>query len=192
VTGDAIPDAVLAVLAVAPERAAAVLDTIRTSVAVLSCGLGTGRLAVGVSAPVTGAEALTGAVAEARHALRTALARPDRATVVCAGELASHLLLLAGVPADTRRAFRDRLLSPLIEYDRAHHADLLQTLDAFLASAGSWSRCAALLHVHVNTLRYRIGRIEQLTGRDLSRFEDRVDFFLALRLPSNGDLPFGR
>ena len=192
VTGDAIPDAVLAVLAVAPERAAAVLDTIRTSVAVLACGLGTGRLAVGVSAPVTGAEALTGAVAEARHALRTALARPDRATVVGAGELASHLLLLAGVPADTRRAFRDRLLSPLIEYDRAHHADLLQTLDAFLASAGSWSRCAALLHVHVNTLRYRIGRIEQLTGRDLSRFEDRVDFFLALRLPSNGDLPFGR
>ncbi|MGC1210145.1 MAG: helix-turn-helix domain-containing protein [Micromonospora sp.] len=43
-----------------------------------------------------------------------------------------------------------------------------------------------------NMLRYRIVRIEQLTGRNLSRFEDRVDFFLALRLPSDGDLPFGR
>jgi DNA-binding PucR family transcriptional regulator len=37
--------------------------------------------------------------------------------------------------------------------------------------------------VHVNTLRYRLRRVEQLTGRDLSHFEDRVDFFLALRLP---------
>jgi DNA-binding PucR family transcriptional regulator len=36
--------------------------------------------------------------------------------------------------------------------------------------------------VHVNTLRYRIGRIEELTGRDLSRLADRVDFYLALRL----------
>lgn len=39
------------------------------------------------------------------------------------------------------------------------------------------------MHVHVNTLRYRIRRIEELTGRDLSRFDERVDFFLALRLP---------
>jgi DNA-binding PucR family transcriptional regulator len=42
-------------------------------------------------------------------------------------------------------------------------------------------QCAAELHVHVNTLRYRIRRIEELTGRDLGSLEDRVDFFLALR-----------
>ncbi|WP_371103458.1 helix-turn-helix domain-containing protein, partial [Streptomyces sp. PU_AKi4] len=34
----------------------------------------------------------------------------------------------------------------------------------------------------VNTLGYRVGRIEQLTGRDLSRLEDKLDFFLALRM----------
>jgi DNA-binding PucR family transcriptional regulator len=44
-----------------------------------------------------------------------------------------------------------------------------------------WNRCAAQLHVHVNTLRYRIRRIEQLTGRDLGTLENRVDLFLALR-----------
>jgi DNA-binding PucR family transcriptional regulator len=87
------------------------------------------------------------------------------------------------VPADTRRAFRRRLLGPVLEYDRSHATDLLGTLDAFLDCDGSWSRCADRLHLHVNTLRYRIGRIEQLTGRDLSRFPDRVDLFLALRLP---------
>jgi DNA-binding PucR family transcriptional regulator len=37
------------------------------------------------------------------------------------------------------------------------------------------------LHVHVNTVRYRVQRVEELTGRDLSSFEDRVDVFLALR-----------
>jgi len=35
--------------------------------------------------------------------------------------------------------------------------------------------------VHVNTVRYRIERVERLTGRDLGRLEDRVDVFLALR-----------
>jgi DNA-binding PucR family transcriptional regulator len=36
--------------------------------------------------------------------------------------------------------------------------------------------------VHVNTVRYRIRRIEELTGRDLSSLDDQVDFFLALRI----------
>ncbi|HTI27611.1 MAG TPA: helix-turn-helix domain-containing protein, partial [Kutzneria sp.] len=38
------------------------------------------------------------------------------------------------------------------------------------------------LHLHVNTLRYRMSRVEELTARDLSRFADRVDLFLALEL----------
>ena len=37
------------------------------------------------------------------------------------------------------------------------------------------------MYVHVNTVRYRISRVEALTGRDLSALADRVDFFLALR-----------
>ncbi len=36
------------------------------------------------------------------------------------------------------------------------------------------------MHLHVNTVRYRIQRVEELTGRDLSILEDRVDVFLAL------------
>lgn len=173
------PDGVLAVVAVDPQRTAQFVAELRDAVARLAPALGTSRFAVGVGGPVTGAAALAGAVEEARHAHRSATTRPDQAAVVRADEL---LLLLSGVPADTRRAFRDRLLGPLTEYDRAHGAELVRTLDTFLSCSGSWSRCGKLLHVHVNTLRYRIGRIEQLTGRDLSRFEDRIDLFLALRL----------
>jgi DNA-binding PucR family transcriptional regulator len=92
-----------------------------------------------------------------------------------------HEQLLASVPAPVLRSVSQRLLGPLREYDARHNAELLPTLKAFLACDGSWSACAARMYVHVNTVRYRIGRIEALTGSDLSALADRVDFFLALR-----------
>ncbi|MFE6165837.1 PucR family transcriptional regulator [Streptomyces sp. NPDC056486] len=149
----------------------------------LSAGLdGDGRLTLGVSASVHSAEGLRGALEEARHARRVAAARPGRVCAAGHQELASHVLLLPFVPDDVRRAFTARLLDPLRDYDRRHRAELIPTLEAFLDCDGSWTRCAARLHLHVNTLRYRVGRIEQLTGRDLSRLEDKLDFFLALRM----------
>jgi Purine catabolism regulatory protein-like family/PucR C-terminal helix-turn-helix domain/GGDEF-like domain len=141
-----------------------------------------GRLTIGVSAAVHSAEGLRGALEEARHARRVAAARGGRVCVAGHEELASHVLLLPFVPDDVRRAFTARLLEPLREYDRRHRAGLVPTLEAFLDCDGSWTRCSARLHLHVNTLRYRVGRIEQLTGRDLSRLEDKLDFFLALRM----------
>ncbi|MBO3677731.1 PucR family transcriptional regulator ligand-binding domain-containing protein [Streptomyces sp. NEAU-YJ-81] len=149
----------------------------------LSRGLdGDGRLTLGVSAAVHSADGLRGALEEARHARRVAAARPGRVCAAGHQELASHVLLLPFVPDDVRRAFTARLLDPLREYDRRHRAELIPTLEAFLDCDGSWTRCASRLHLHVNTLRYRIGRIEQLTGRELSRLEDKLDFFLALRM----------
>ncbi|MFB8026197.1 MULTISPECIES: PucR family transcriptional regulator [unclassified Streptomyces] len=170
----------------APERqetalhADALLDAVR---APLAAGLADdGRLTLGVSAPVHSAEGLRGALEEARHARRVAAARPGPVCAAGHHELASHVLLLPFVPDDVRRAFTARLLDPLRDYDRRHRAELIETLEAFLDCDGSWTRCAARLHLHVNTLRYRVGRIEQLTGRDLSRLEDKLDFFLALRM----------
>ncbi|MEV4440843.1 PucR family transcriptional regulator ligand-binding domain-containing protein [Streptomyces sp. NPDC049577] len=141
-----------------------------------------GRLTFGVSAAVHSAEGLRGALEEARHARRVAAARPGRVCAAGHQELASHVLLLPFVPDDVRRAFTARLLDPLRDYDHRHRAELIPTLEAFLDCDGSWTRCATRLHLHVNTLRYRVGRIEQLTGRDLSRLEDKLDFFLALRM----------
>ncbi|MEV0634466.1 PucR family transcriptional regulator ligand-binding domain-containing protein [Streptomyces sp. NPDC050619] len=149
----------------------------------LSAGLDDdGRVTLGVSASVHSAEGLRGALEEARHARRVAAARPGRVCAAGHQELASHVLLLPFVPDDVRRAFTARLLDPLRDYDRRHRAELIPTLEAFLDCDGSWTRCATRLHLHVNTLRYRVGRIEQLTSRDLSRLEDKLDFFLALRM----------
>jgi len=158
----------------------ALLETVRDP---LSAGLDDdGQVTLGVSAAVHSAEGLRGALEEARHARRVAAARPGRVCAAGHQELASHVLLLPFVPDDVRRAFTARLLDPLRDYDRRHRAELIPTLEAFLDCDGSWTRCATRLHLHVNTLRYRVGRIEQLTSRDLSRLEDKLDFFLALRM----------
>jgi Purine catabolism regulatory protein-like family/PucR C-terminal helix-turn-helix domain/GGDEF-like domain len=148
------------------------------------------RLTVGVSAPAGGVAALAGALHEAQSARRLAgirapaegSAASPAVSVVTSNEVASHELLLASVPGSVLRSFRERLLGPLLAYDERHRAELLPTLREFLACSGSWNACAATMYVHVNTVRYRIRRIEELTGRDLSRLDDQVDFFLALRI----------
>ena len=147
------------------------------------------KLAIGISAPAEGVAALSGALHEAQSARRLATIRAAAAPapvpavyVVTSDEVASHELLLASVPGSVLRSFRDRLLGPLLAYDERHRAELLPTLREFLACSGSWNACAARMYVHVNTVRYRIRRIEELTGRDLSCLDDQVDFFLALRI----------
>ena len=146
------------------------------------------RLAVGVSGPAESVTALPGALHEAGSARRLAALRlaglggTSAISVVTSDEVASHELLLATVPASVLRSFRERLLGPLLAYDEQHRAELLPTLREFLACSGSWNACAVRMYVHVNTVRYRIRRIEELTGRDLSRLDNQVDFFLALRI----------
>jgi hypothetical protein len=141
------------------------------------------RLTVGVSGPAESVTALPGALHEASSARRLAALRGTSAvSVVTSDEVTSHELLLATVPVSVLRSFRERLLGPLLAYDDQHRAELLPTLREFLACSGSWNVCAARMYVHVNTVRYRIRRIEELTGRDLSRLDDQVDFFLALRI----------
>ncbi|WP_157244329.1 PucR family transcriptional regulator [Nonomuraea typhae] len=157
-----------------------VAERLRAGVAVLSALPGT-RISVGLSSALSGAAALRGGVAESGHARR--LAEKRGGGVVTSAEIYTHDLLLATVPAEIGRSFADSLLGPLLAYDRSHQSDLVGTLGVFLDTAGSWHACAERLHVHVNTVRYRIKRIEELTGRDLSTMPDRVDFYLALRAP---------
>src|SRR5690606_39201266 len=136
------------------------------------------RISIGVSGVMSGPAGLRGGVEEARHARRLAEARGGG--VVTSDEIYTHSLLLATVPDDIRRSFATRLLEPLFDYDKRHRSELVRTLGTFLECAGSWNLCAERLHVHVNTVRYRIRRVEELTGRDLSTMADRVDLFLAL------------
>ncbi|MCP3755802.1 PucR family transcriptional regulator [Streptomyces sp. TBY4] len=139
-------------------------------------------VSVGVSSPVAEPGNARRALEQAHNALRIARSAPGRVTVRGPEDLTSHILtLLPLIPAEARRAFAARLLGPLREHDARHRTELLATLEAFLDCDASWTACAARLHLHVNSLRQRIARVEQLTHRDLSRLETRLDFLAALK-----------
>ncbi|MEU5860668.1 MULTISPECIES: PucR family transcriptional regulator [unclassified Nonomuraea] len=162
----------------AEELTAHVLRGART----LEAGLGQGRITLGLSSVTTGPAALSSLIEEARHALTLAALSGDRVSVITGDDVSSHRTLLAAIPGELRRAFRSRLLGRLESYDAANQTDLLETLQAYLEESGSLVATAERLHVHVNTLRYRLRRIEELTGRSLNSWDERVDFLLALRM----------
>lgn len=164
-----------------PQTGGDAVERLTARLKAIAPALSMDRVCVGVSDLVTSATALPAAVREAGYALGLAARHPDRLSVAGHTDLATHQALLAHVPEELRAGYVNRLLGPLRAHDDRHHAALEETLDVFLQCSGSWSRCAAQLHIHVNTLRYRIARIAELTGRDPTKLEDQVDLFLALR-----------
>ncbi|HEY3765632.1 MAG TPA: PucR family transcriptional regulator ligand-binding domain-containing protein [Gaiellales bacterium] len=135
---------------------------------------------VGVGGLAADAAGLRTAVVEGRHACRFARLRRD-AGWATHDQVGSHTLLLALQDEEVLATFRRALLRPLEEHDARRRSRLVETLERFLTSGCRWQDTAAALHVHVNTLRHRLERVEQLTGRDLSSMEDRVDLYIALR-----------
>ncbi|MFE0648401.1 PucR family transcriptional regulator [Streptomyces sp. NPDC059534] len=138
-------------------------------------------LHAGVSDPVHKAADLPNALAQARYALAGARSTaPEAARVARLADLTDLGTLLAGIPADVREVYRDTVLGPLLRAGRGSNATLLETLEVFLAHNCSWARTAEALHLHVNTVHYRIDRVEALTGRDLSRLDHKLDLRAAL------------
>ncbi|MEY9939994.1 helix-turn-helix domain-containing protein [Streptacidiphilus sp. MAP5-3] len=161
--------AVTAALRTALPRLRSALSARQAAPAVVHAGVGPSTAA--------NAGALRSALVQAEYAL--ASADPSDGLGSSAG-LGSLATLLRGIPAEVQTAYRERLLAPLVEHDRVNSVSLLDTLDVFLSLDASWSRTARALHIHVNTVHYRVGRIEELTGRSLSGLEDRLDLRAAL------------
>jgi hypothetical protein len=131
------------------------------------------------------------ALDQARQARRIAALLGGGVRVVDAARLGSVELLLATAPAEARQAFRASLLTPLLDYDADHGTELVRTLRVFLDCSGSWTKAAEAMFVHVNSLRYRMRRVEELTGRDMGSLADQAAMLLALRLADPGVLARG-
>jgi purine catabolism regulator len=95
--------------------------------------------------------------------------------------LGTYRLLLTLQEPDALRAFADSVLAPLDRYDQEHGGELIPSLRAFLDHNARWESAAAELFVHRHTLRYRMRKVEELSGRDLSAPHDRMEFWLAIR-----------
>lgn len=78
------------------------------------------------------------------------------------------------------RPRRSLLLYPLKEHDREHKSDLLKTLAVYLSLDGNLKESAAFLHIHTNTLMYRLNRITEITGRSLKETDYRTSIYLDL------------
>ncbi|MFE2282791.1 helix-turn-helix domain-containing protein [Streptomyces sp. NPDC059443] len=126
---------------------------------------------LGVGARADSAEGLRASLSQARFALTAA----DAAVPVRGVEQLDTLAeLLSGVPPEVRGVFGTRTLGALGD------GMLRETLEVFLANNCSWTRTAEALHLHVNTVHYRMERVEALTGRDLSRLDHKLDLYAAL------------
>jgi PucR family transcriptional regulator, purine catabolism regulatory protein len=79
------------------------------------------------------------------------------------------------------RALVDDVLRPVLDYDEAHGGDLLPTIRTWLEHDRQTDKAAAALHIHPNTLLYRVRRFEQITGRVLTSTEALAETWLALR-----------
>jgi purine catabolism regulator len=130
---------------------------------------------VGVSNPLGDPARISVAASEALWALAGATSESTAVKY----ENASPLPALHS--QEEAHALINRVLGPLIEYDTANGTDLVRSLSAFFGAQRSWQRCADLLHVHRQTVIYRMRRVEEITGRTLSETEDISILWLALR-----------
>jgi len=134
--------------------------------------------ALGASSPVVPV-AKGGATTNGAHAGDPPSARaPVLATY---RDLGSYQLLLSLQDTDTLRLFCDSLLGPIESGEGHYGGELMRSLEAFIECNGQWESAARRLYCHRHTLRYRVRKIEELTGRDLSLARDRIEFWLALR-----------
>jgi purine catabolism regulator len=134
------------------------------------CGLGTKATAANLAMSLR----------QADQALEVALA--DGRVIADYADLPTSRLVAAlqGAGALADRAFAK------LDQAGIQGETLIASLHVFLAENGNWEAAAAQLGIHRHTLRHRMQRIEEHTGRDLSSMEDRVELWVALRIRGFG------
>ena len=135
----------------------------------------------GRSRPATCGAASTRRAARWRRGRWRSTANGDASALATYRDLGSFQLLLSLQDDDALRLFCDSILAPIEDSEGAYGGELMRSLEAFIECNGQWERAAKALFCHRHTLRYRIRRVEELTGRSLDSARDRIDFWLALR-----------
>ncbi len=146
------------------------------------------EVSVGVGRSVAGAEARR-SFHEARCTLEALTLRTNGngsepqplPKVATYKDLGTFQLLLSLQDDEALKLFCDSILGPIEASEGHYGGELMRSLEAFIEENGQWERAARRLYCHRHTLRYRIRRVEELTGRNLGSARDRIEFWLALR-----------
>ncbi len=136
---------------------------------------------VGIGSAVTGLDELRRSRSEAEHALAVVRQRGERIGHVeqLRGAIALHRLQSLAATDPELRAGKAAILA---EHDAAKGTSYVATLRAYLDHFGDVPAAAEALFVHRNTFRYRLTRLVDLTGLDLSDPDERLITHLQLRL----------
>ena len=169
-----VPDEVAPDLAACEKLAGQILAAAAPVMKPGSASVGFGNLANSVAE-------LARSHVEARQALRLTRRAGGRGRVASYRSLGAFRLLLEVQSPEALRRFVQELLGPLLQYAQSRDTPLLETLEAL--SAKRWVRRAAArqLGIHINSMSYRVERIQSLTGLSLDDPETRVAISIALR-----------
>jgi DNA-binding PucR family transcriptional regulator len=119
------------------------------------------------------------ALREATGALNLAR-RSERGGVLVDAQSLGPLRFLLDAPDTTQMTdVVTRTLGPLARYDKKRNGDLLPTLRAFLDSGGNHPTAAEKCHVHLNTVKYRMGRVAEVLDCNLSHPDTRFELSMA-------------
>jgi purine catabolism regulator len=122
------------------------------------------------------------ALRQAQHAIELGIRLGRAGQTTSYEELGIYRLLLQIGDMQQLWQFARDVLGSLIDHDARHKADLVGTLSAYLNQRESLKQTARVLHVHVNTVTYRIQRIEQLTSLDLTNPDHRLSAHVAAKI----------
>jgi sugar diacid utilization regulator len=153
-----------------------------------------GRLVAGISTVQAGADGYLAAYQEARQVVDCIrrLSGDEGPAIVSADELGAGRVFLATSDETVVKSFAEQTLGELVA--DPSKSDLLATLRCFFENAGSIRRSADCLGVHENTIRYRLTRVEEVTGLAVTHDPDSqvrarlslLSLLLQGRLPESG------
>jgi purine catabolism regulator len=138
-------------------------------------------VSIGIGRPHKSLVDLRQSYYEAHYAIKIRKLKGGAGVIASFDDLGSYGLLLGLQDTLSLEVFYDSVLGKLHEYDEQSSSDLVKSLACFLEANGHWGEAAEHLYVHRHTLRYRMKRVEEITGRDLASSQDRMEFWLALK-----------
>ncbi len=140
------------------------------------------RVVMGIGRPGAGLGGLRRSFTQAREALTLAQTLFDGNKVFSFGDLGLYHVLNHLRECEPLLDFYNQTLGALAAYDAEHDAQLIPTLEAFFTHLGNVSQTAEALHLHRNSLLYRLERIAEIGEVDLDNADDRFALQLALKV----------
>jgi sugar diacid utilization regulator len=137
-------------------------------------------VSAGIGNAYAGSARISTSYAESRHALDTTALMAGLGGVVAFADLGIARLLARVRDVRDLHDFARDVLGELLAHD--HGRDYLATLTVYFNENNSPQRSARRLHMHPNTVAYRVRRIEEITGLSLSSYSDRLMLQVALEI----------